>query len=50
MPYPRKGEKRTDYIQRAVQTIKSEEPEKPLKEVLGKAYGMWTSGKKKGKK
>jgi hypothetical protein len=49
MPKPRKGEKRGDYIARAVRTIKQEEPGKPIKEVLGKAYGMWTqySGGKK---
>lgn len=41
MPYPRKGEKRSDYIARAVRTIRQEEPGKPMKECLGKAYGMW---------
>jgi hypothetical protein len=50
MPYPRPGEKRSDYIQRAVQTIKAEEPDKPLKAVLGKAYGLWREYSGKGKK
>ena len=47
MPYPRKGEKRSDYLSRAVREIKHEDPKKPMKEVLGKAYGMWREGKKK---
>lgn len=50
MPYPKKGEKRSDYIQRAVQTIRREEPGKPIKEVLGKVYGMWAEYSKKGGK
>lgn len=51
MPYPKKGEKRSDYISRAVRQIMAEEPGKPMKAALGKAYGMWSSGggKKKTK-
>jgi len=46
MPKPKPNEKRSDYIHRAVSTIKAEEPEKPIKEVLGKAFGLWkTYGK-----
>jgi hypothetical protein len=46
MPKPKPNEKRSDYISRAVQTIRREEPEKPMKAVLGKAFGMWkTYGK-----
>lgn len=48
MPYPKKGEKRSDYISRAVQQIMGEEPGKPMKAALGKAYGMWEA-KDKGK-
>lgn len=51
MPKPIKGEKRGDYIARAVRQIRGEEPEKPIKDVLGKAYGLWrTYGGKDGKK
>ncbi len=47
MPKPTKDEKRSDYIGRAVREIMAEEPGKPLKAALGKAYGMWEQGKKK---
>lgn len=54
MPIPRKGETRSEYISRAVRQIMAEEPGKPLKAALGKAYGMWSSGgvkkKTKGKR
>ena len=50
MPKPKRNdETRTDYIQRAVMEIKHEEPNKPMKEVLGKAYGMFKFYKKKEK-
>jgi hypothetical protein len=50
MPKPNKGEDRGSFIQRAVQTIKAEEPQKTMKQVLGKAYGLLEQGKKKGGK
>jgi hypothetical protein len=49
MPKPKKGEDRSNFIQRAVQTIKGEDPKKTLKQALGKAYGLLEQGKK-GKK
>ena len=45
MPYPKKNEKRSDYIGRAVSTIMGKEPVKPMKAALGKAYGMWDTYK-----
>jgi hypothetical protein len=49
MPKPKPGEKRSSFIQRAVQTIKGEDPGKSLKQALGKAYGLFEQGQK-GKK
>jgi hypothetical protein len=50
MPKLKKGEDKSSFIQRAVQTIKGESPEKTLKQALGKAYGLFEQGKKGGKK
>ncbi len=41
MPDPIEGEKRGDYVSRCVQDLKHEDPNKPIKECLGKCYGMW---------
>lgn len=41
MPMPKTGEKRPDYISRCVQELKHETPDKPIKECLGKCYGMF---------
>jgi len=49
MPKLKKGENRSSFIQRAVQTIKGEDPKKTLKQALGKAYGLFEQGQK-GKK
>ena len=45
MPYPNKGEKRGDYISRCVREVRHEDPKKPIKECLGKCYGMWRQKK-----
>lgn len=50
MPYPRKGEKRSDYIGRCVRQVKHEEPGKDIKACLGKCYGMWKEYSGKSKK
>lgn len=50
MPKPKKGEKRSSYVQRAMHTIMREEPGKDINAALGKAYGMWRTYKKKGGK
>ena len=50
MPKPLPDEKRSDYVSRCVQTLKHEEPGKPIKECLGKCYGMFDQAKKKAKK
>lgn len=53
MPKPIKGEKRVDYIHRAMKELMGGEGMKQ-KQALGKAYGMWAGNvdpsKKKGKK
>jgi len=53
MPTPEKGESRSDYVSRCVQTLKHEDPNRPLKECLGQCYGMWSEAhkdKKEGEK
>jgi len=41
MPKPTKGETGSQFIQRCVQVLRQEEPGKPLRECLGKCYGLW---------
>jgi hypothetical protein len=47
MPHPKKGEKRGDYVGRAIPIIKSEHPELSQRAVVGRAYGMFDFYKKK---
>jgi hypothetical protein len=49
MPKPRPNESRGDYISRCVQQVRHEEPGKPIKECLGKCYGMFKQYSSKGK-
>jgi hypothetical protein len=46
MPYPKKNEKKSDYISRAVREMKHEDSKRPTKEILGQAYGMWSQHEK----
>ncbi len=48
MPTPESGESRKDYISRCVREVRTEEPDKPLKECLAKCYGMWKSAQRGG--
>lgn len=48
MPKVKKGETRNQYVSRAVPVIMKEG--KTQKQAVGKAEGMYTSAKKKGKK
>lgn len=41
MPKPKPGEKRSDYLSRAVQIIRREDPGKPMHAILGKALALW---------
>lgn len=47
MPYPLKGEKKSDYIDRAVDYMVHQEG-MTIKAALGKAYGMWRGKKGHG--
>lgn len=45
MPQPKKGEKKKDYLMRAIPFMIHEEGLKP-KHAMGKAYGMWENHEK----
>jgi len=48
MPKPRKGEKKKDYISRAIKYFRREGYSQ--REALGRAYGFWESYKKRKRK
>jgi hypothetical protein len=41
MPEPITGETRSEYMSRCVRELKQEDPNKPMKECLGKCFGLW---------
>ena len=49
MPKPNKGEKRADYIHRAMKEMMGAEGMKQ-RQALGKAYGMWDAHMGAGRK
>lgn len=49
MPKPKPGEKKKDYLTRAIPFMIHTEGLAP-KHAMGKAYGMWKVHEKKGKK
>ena len=49
MPKPMKGEKRADYVHRAMREMMGKEGMEK-KAAMGKAYGMWREHMRRGKK
>lgn len=49
MPRPHKGEKKNEYISRAIEYMREIE-KLDQKHAVGKAYGMWKQSKKQGKR
>jgi len=45
MPYPRKGERQSAYVSRAIPIIAKEHPGLSHKAVIGRAFGMFSSYK-----
>jgi len=50
MPKPRKGERRDEFVSRAIPIIKKESPRQPHDQIVARAFSLWRQSKKQKKK